>query len=92
MTGHSILAATSFGTRRRAAQRLAQSIARRSRHHFGTDQREKKLDTLSRLVAEMRIEHEVRQIFDDASPGERDNMIRYLEVLIRNLKGQAGNE
>jgi hypothetical protein len=47
------------------------------------------------LVAEMsRIEHEVRQIFDDASSAERDNIIRFLEILIRNLKRvrQAENE
>ena len=39
------------------------------------------------LIVEMsRMEHEVRQLFDDASPADRDNIIRYLEVLIRNLK------
>ena len=39
------------------------------------------------LIAEMsRIEHEVREMFDDASTGERDNIIRYLELLVRNLK------
>lgn len=39
------------------------------------------------LVAEMsRVEHEVRQLFDDALPADRDNIIRYLELLIRNLK------
>jgi hypothetical protein len=42
------------------------------------------------LIVEMaRIEHEVRQLFDDASPDERDNIVRYLEVLIRNLKRQT---
>jgi hypothetical protein len=45
------------------------------------------------LVAEMsRIEHEVQQMFDDASPAERDNIIRYLGMVIRNLKRQVGNE
>jgi hypothetical protein len=45
------------------------------------------------LVAEMsRIEHEVRQLFDRASTAERDNIIRYLELVIRNFKRQAGNE
>jgi hypothetical protein len=45
------------------------------------------------LVVEMsRIEHEVRQLFDGASPAERDNIIRFLEVLIRNLKRVRGNE
>lgn len=39
------------------------------------------------LIAEMsRMEHEVRQVFDHASPAERDNIIRYLELLVRNLK------
>jgi hypothetical protein len=33
------------------------------------------------LVVEMsRMEHEVRQLFDSASPAERDNIIRFLEV------------
>lgn len=45
------------------------------------------------LVAEMsRIEHEVREVFDDASAAERDSIIRFLEILVRNLKRQAGNE
>jgi hypothetical protein len=45
------------------------------------------------LVAEMsRIEHEVRQLFDRVSTAERDNIIRFLEVLIRKLKRQAGDE
>jgi hypothetical protein len=45
-----------------------------------------------RLITEMsRIEHEVRQLFDGASPAERDNIIRFLEVLIRNLKRGRGN-
>jgi hypothetical protein len=45
------------------------------------------------LVAEMsRIEHEVRQLFDGASAAERDNIMRFLEVLIRNLKRRRGNE
>jgi hypothetical protein len=39
-----------------------------------------------------RIEHEVRQVFDSASPPERDNIIRFLELLIRNLKRLAANE
>jgi hypothetical protein len=40
-----------------------------------------------------RIEHEVRQLFDgDASSAERNNMIRFLEVLIRNLKRVRRNE
>jgi hypothetical protein len=39
------------------------------------------------LVAEMsRIDHEVRRLFDGASAAERDNILRFLEVLIRNLK------
>ena len=42
------------------------------------------------LVAGMSsIEHEVRQLFDRASPAERDNIIRYLELVIRNLKRRA---
>ena len=45
------------------------------------------------LVAEMsRIEHEVRELFDRASTAERDNIIRFLELLVRKLKRQAGNE
>lgn len=44
------------------------------------------------MVAEIsRIEHEVREVFDDASPAERDNIIRFLEVLLRNLKRHARN-
>jgi hypothetical protein len=39
-----------------------------------------------------RIEHEVRQLFDDASPAQRTSMIRFLEVLIRNLKRVRDNE
>jgi hypothetical protein len=39
-----------------------------------------------------RIEHEVRQLFDHPSATERDNIIRYLELVIRNLKRRAGNE
>jgi hypothetical protein len=31
-------------------------------------------------------------MFGGASPAERDNMIRFLEVLIRNLKRARGNE
>lgn len=39
------------------------------------------------LIAEMsRVEDEVRQVFDDASPADRENIIRFLELLIRNLK------
>jgi hypothetical protein len=39
------------------------------------------------LVVEMsNMEHSVRQLFEGASPTDRDNIIRYLEVLIRNLK------
>ena len=46
-----------------------------------------------KLVTEMsRIQHEVRQLFDGASAAERNNMIRFLEVLIRNLKRARGNE
>jgi uncharacterized protein YhaN len=42
------------------------------------------------LVAEMsRTEYEVRQLFDRASTAERDNIIRFIEVLIRNLKRQS---
>jgi hypothetical protein len=45
------------------------------------------------LVVEMsRMQHAVRQMFDDASRSERDNIIRFLELLIHNLKRQAGNE
>jgi len=45
------------------------------------------------LVVEMsRIEHEVRETFDRASPADRDNIIRYLEMVIRNLNRQVGNE
>ena len=45
------------------------------------------------LVAEMsRIEHEVHQMFDDASSTERENIIRFLELLVRKLKRQADNE
>jgi hypothetical protein len=45
------------------------------------------------LVVEMsRMEHAVRQLFDDASPADRDNIIRFLERLIRNLKRQTSNE
>jgi hypothetical protein len=39
-----------------------------------------------------RIEHGVRQLFDHASAHQRDNIIRYLELVIRNLKREAGNE
>ena len=47
----------------------------------------------SNLIVEMsRIEHEVRQLFDGASSAERDKMVRFLEVLVRNLKRQAENE
>lgn len=47
----------------------------------------------SNLIVEMsRIEHEVWQLFDSASPAERDRMICFLEVLVRNLKRQADNE
>jgi hypothetical protein len=39
------------------------------------------------LIVEMsRMEHAVRQMFDDASADERDNIIRFLEVMVRNLK------
>lgn len=39
------------------------------------------------LVAEMsRIEHEVRELFDDSSPANRENIIRFVERLIRNLR------
>jgi hypothetical protein len=39
------------------------------------------------LVVEMsRIEHQVRRMFNDASPAERNNMICFLELLVRNLK------
>ena len=45
------------------------------------------------LVAEMsRIDHAVRQLFDGASPTDRENIIRFLELLIRTLKRRAGNE
>jgi hypothetical protein len=41
----------------------------------------------TKLVLEMsRIEHEVRQLFRDASAADRDNIIHFLEVLVRNLR------
>jgi hypothetical protein len=49
-------------------------------------------DTPSLVGKMSRLEHEVREAFDNASPGERDNIIRFLERLVRNLKRQAANE
>jgi hypothetical protein len=61
-------------------------------HNSQAQQRREERDKPS-LVAEMsRIEHEVRQRFDDASPAERDNIIRFFELLIRNLKRKRDNE
>ena len=42
------------------------------------------------LVAEMsRVGHDVCQLFDDASSADRENIIRFLELLIRKLKRVA---
>jgi hypothetical protein len=61
--------------------------------HNGQAQERREERDKPNLVAEMsRIEHEVQQMFDDASPAERDNIIRYLGMVIRNLKRQVGNE
>ena len=45
------------------------------------------------LVAEMsRMQHAIHQLFDEASAVDRENIIRFLELLIRNLKRRSGNE
>jgi cell fate (sporulation/competence/biofilm development) regulator YlbF (YheA/YmcA/DUF963 family) len=45
------------------------------------------------LVAEMsRMQHAIHQLFDEASPADRENIMRILERLIRNLMRQAANE
>ena len=45
------------------------------------------------LVAEMsRMQHAIHQLFDEGSPSDRDNIIRFLELLIRNLKRRVGND
>jgi hypothetical protein len=66
--------------------------AQEPQHKSQAQERSEKPDKANLVVEMSRIEHEVRQMFDDASPAERDNIIRYLEILIRNLKRQAGNE
>lgn len=42
------------------------------------------------LIAKMsRIQHEVRQVFGDASAADRENIIRFLELLVRNLRREG---
>ena len=70
-------------------ERLKQQPEHKSQTaHEPTEQNEK-----PNLVVEMsNMEHAVRQLFDGASPAERDNIIRFLEVLVRNLKRVRENE
>jgi hypothetical protein len=79
--------------RQHTEQQRHEAQAQEPRKHKSQAQERTQETDKPSLVAEMsRIEHEVRQLFDRASTDERSNIIRYLELVIRNLKRRPGND
>jgi hypothetical protein len=66
--------------------------AQEPKHKSQAQERSEQTEKSSPVVEMSRMEHAVRQMLDDASPAQPDNIIRFLEVLVRNLKRQAGND
>jgi uncharacterized protein YhaN len=89
--GDNAMSSTSIELFRQHTEQQRHEEQEPRKHKSQAQERTQETDKPS-LVAEMsRIEHEVRQLFDCASPTERDNVIRFLELVIRNLKRLASN-
>lgn len=77
----------------RALPKIIEKLKHQPEHNPPKTQETAEQPNKPSLIAEMsRIEHEVRRRFGDASTHDRENIVRYVGRLIRNLKRQAENE